>query len=437
MDITIVGTGYVGLVTGACFAKMGNNVTCLDTKKDVVENLKKGKIHIYEPGLEEIVKEAIARNSIHFTFDKVLAYKNPNIIFLCVPTPQSMDGSVDLSYIFSAAKDVAQNIQNETIVVNKSTVPVKTAELVEEIIKKELKLIKKKINFSVVSNPEFLAEGSAVKDFLYPNRICLGVEDKKTEDVLRKLYHPFTQGTASIIIMDRRSAELAKYACNAMLATRISFMNELANLAEKVGADVENIRKIMQTDPRIGSKFLYPGVGYGGACFPKDVRGIIKTGEQNGVALKILTSVDDVNEKQKTIMLKKLEEYTKGKINGLKVGVWGLAFKKNTNDVRESPAIKFINDALDNGAKITCYDPEAMLEAKKILGEKVNYTESKEKALEKSTILMVFTDWDDFKLPDFNKLKKAGIKVIFDGRNLYDPKEVRANGIDYFGIGRK
>lgn len=437
MNITIVGTGYVGLVTGACFSKVGNNVTCLDTKIDVVENLKKGIVHIYEPGLEEIVKESILKKTILFTSDKSLAYKNPQMVFLCVPTPQSKDGSVDLSYITQAAKDVAKYIQKEVIIINKSTVPVGSAELVEKIVKEELKLLNKKINFNVVSNPEFLAEGSAVKDFLYPNRICLGVEDEKTESMLQKLYHPFTMNGSPIIVMDKRSAEMAKYACNAMLATRISFMNELANLSEKVSADVENIRKIMQTDPRIGGKFLYPGVGYGGACFPKDVRGIMKTGEQNGVTLKILTSVDEVNEKQKTVMLEKLQDYTKGKIDGLNVSVWGLAFKKNTNDVRESPALRFIENALIKGAKITCYDPEAMIEAKKILGENVTYTTDKESALKDASVLMVFTDWDDFKQPNFEEIKKLGIKAIFDGRNLYDPKEVKENNLDYFGIGRK
>jgi len=437
MDITIVGTGYVGLVTGACFSKVGNNVICLDTKVDVVESLKKGIVHIYEPGLEEIVKDSIQKKTISFTSDKALAYKHPQIIFLCVPTPQDNDGSVDLSYVSLAAKDVAQNIQTETIIVNKSTVPVGTAELVEKIVKDELKLLNKKIAFNVVSNPEFLAEGSAVKDFLYPNRICLGVEDKKAESMMQKLYHPFTMNGSPIIVMDKRSAEMAKYACNAMLATRISFMNELANLSEKVGADVENIRKIMQTDPRIGGKFLYPGVGYGGACFPKDVRGIMKTAEQNGVNLKILKSVDDVNENQKTVMLKKLQEYTKGKIDGLKISVWGLAFKKNTNDVRESPSLKFINDAVSKGAKITCYDPQAIAEAKKILGEKVTYTTNKESALKDASVLMVFTDWDEFKQPNFEEINKFGIKAVFDGRNLYDPQEVKENGLDYFGIGRK
>ncbi|MFA5126096.1 MAG: UDP-glucose/GDP-mannose dehydrogenase family protein [archaeon] len=435
MNITIVGTGYVGLVTGACFAKVGNNVTCLDTKNGIIEDLKKGKIHIYEPGLEEIIKEAIAKNNIHFTSDKQHAYKNPEVILVCVPTPQKEDGSVDLSYISAAAKDIAQNMQNETIIVNKSTVPVGTGELVEKIVKEELKKLNKKINFTVASNPEFLAEGSAVKDFLSPNRVCMGVEDKKTEETMRKLYHPFTLNGAPIIVMNRRSAEVAKYACNAMLATRISFINELANFAEKVGADIENIRKIMQTDPRIGAKFLYPGVGYGGACFPKDVRGIIKTGEQNGIQLEILKSVDKANEKQKTILMQKLEEYTK--VKGLGISVWGLAFKKNTNDVRESPSIKFINEALAKGAKIICYDPEAMQEARKVLGEKVIYAETKEKALKNSSVLMIYTDWDEFKQPNFKEIKKQGIKAIFDGRNLLEPKEVKENGLEYYGIGRK
>ncbi len=434
MNITIVGTGYVGLVTGSCFAKLGNNVTCLDTKVEVIDNLKKGILHIYEPGLEEIIKEAIEKKVISFTSNKEEAYKNPDLIFVCVPTPQSQDGSVDLSYVSCAAKDIAQNILNEVIVVDKSTVPVGTAKMVEDTIKEELTKLNKKISFDVISNPEFLAEGSAVKDFLYPNRVCLGVENKKTEETMRKLYHPFTRGNAQLFVMNKRSAELAKYACNAMLATRISFMNELANLAENVGADVEEIRKVMQTDPRIGNKFLYPGVGYGGACFPKDVRGIIKTGEQNGMKLKILTCVDEVNENQKTILMKKLEKYTQ--VMDSKLSVWGLAFKKNTNDVRESPSLKFIDEAIKRGAKIKCYDPEAMIEVKKVLKETVTYSNSKEDAIKDTNILLVFTDWDEFKQPDFRELKNAGIKAIFDGRNLYDPKEVREQGIDYFGIGR-
>ncbi|MDD3083846.1 MAG: UDP-glucose/GDP-mannose dehydrogenase family protein [Candidatus ainarchaeum sp.] len=430
MNITIVGTGYVGLVTGACFAKLGNNVTCLDNNKKIIRNLNNGVIHIYEPGLEEILREAIKKNNICFTFDKKEAYKNPNIIFVCVPTPQNNGGSVDLSFVVRASREIAENIKKEVIIVDKSTVPVGTAELVEKTIRE----LNKKISFRVVSNPEFLAEGSAVKDFLYPNRICLGVEDKKTREILKKLYHPFTLSGAPIIIMGRRSAELAKYACNAMLATRISFMNELANFSEKVGANIEDVRRVMQTDPRIGNKFLYSGVGYGGACFPKDVRGIIKTAEENKSELKILKSVDQVNEKQKTILLKKIEDYTI--IKNLKISVWGLAFKKNTNDVRESPAIKFVLEAIKKGAIINCFDPQAMLEAKKILKESVNYARTKEEALREASVLVVFTDWDDFKQPDFKEIKKQGVKAIFDGRNLYEPKEVREQGIKYFGIGR-
>lgn len=431
MNITIVGSGYVGLVTGACFAKMGNKVTCLDTNEEIVKNLNKGILHIFEPELEEIVKEDIKNNNIVFTSSKKIAYKEPEIIFICVPTPQTSSGEVDLSFVKKAASDIAKNIKNKVIIVNKSTVPIGTTKLVEDIIKEELK---KDIEFDVISNPEFLAEGSAVKDFLYPSRICIGVEKEETKKIMQKLYHPLTRGNAQIIIISKKSAELAKYACNAMLATRISFMNELANFSEKVGANIEDIRRVMQTDPRIGNKFLYAGVGYGGACFPKDVRGIIKTAEKNDSKLNILKCVDEVNEKQKTIILKKIENYTK--IDCAKICVWGLAFKKNTNDVRESPSIKFIKDAIKKGAKITCFDPEAINEAKKILKEQVIYKKTKEDAIKNNEILVVFTDWDEFKQPDFKELKKQGIKAIFDGRNLYEPSEVKKEGIKYFGIGR-
>ncbi len=437
MNITVVGSGYVGLVSGSCFSKVGNKVVCLDVNENIVKNLNEGKIPIYEPGLEEIIKESKKKNLISFTTNKKEAYSFGEIILVCVPTPQKENGEVNLDYVFGAAKDIGENITKYAIIVDKSTVPVTTGDKVEEIIKNELKKRNLEIEFDVVSNPEFLAEGTAVQNFMYPSRVCVGANSEKAKEKMKELYHPLTFGGSPIFLMDRKSAELSKYACNSMLATRISFMNQFANLAEKMGADIESVRKVMQTDPRIGNKFLYPGIGYGGSCFPKDVRGILNTSKQYGETLTILEEVDKANNKQKLVLVDKISNYYKNDLKGKRIAVWGLAFKKNTNDMRESPSIPIIQKLLEKEAIITAYDPVAKEEAKHYFKDTINYKESREDALKTNECLLILTDWDEFKQPDYSNLKSEGIKVIFDGKNFLEPAEIRKQGIDYIGIGRK
>ncbi|MFA6268448.1 MAG: UDP-glucose/GDP-mannose dehydrogenase family protein [archaeon] len=437
MNITVVGTGYVGLVAGACFSKVGNKVLCLDINEKIIQDLNNGKIHIYEPGLEEIIVESKKNNLIEFTTDKKKAYDFGEIILICVPTPQGMNGKVNLDYVFTAAKEIGENISSDKIVVDKSTVPVGTGKKVSEIIDQTLQQRNVSIQVDVISNPEFLAEGNAIVDFLTPPRICIGGESNSAIEKIKELYKPFTLNGAQIFTMDRPSAELAKYACNSMLATRVSFMNQFANLAELVGANIDSIREVMQTDPRIGGKFLSPGIGYGGSCFPKDVRGIINTASEHNFDLSILKSVDEVNKKQKLVVFNKLKEFFKGNLEGKKIAIWGLAFKKNTNDMRESPSIVIINALLNSNCRISAFDPQAMEEAKKVFGEKITYCQSMQDCLKGKEALAVLTEWDEFKQPDFEIIKKEGVLVIVDGRNIYNPEIVKKNGLSYIGIGKK
>lgn len=437
MNITVVGSGYVGLVTGAVFSKVGNNVICLDINENIVKNLNDGIIPIYEPGLEDIIKESKKKNYISFTTDKKKAYAHGEVIFICVPTPQKENGEVNLNYVYTAAKEIGENINSYKIVVDKSTVPVGTGDEVEKIINEELKKRKTNHIVDVVSNPEFLAEGSAAQDFLYPSRICVGGETDKAKNKMKELYHPFTINGAPIFLMDRKSAELSKYACNSMLATRVSFMNQFANLAESIGADIENVRKVMQTDPRIGSKFLYPGIGYGGSCFPKDVKGIINTAKKYNKELTILEEVDKANQKQKLVLVHKVKDYYKNKLKGKQIAVWGLAFKKNTNDMRESPSIPIIHELVKEGAIISAYDPIAKKEAEHYFKDTIKYVNTKEQALEGKEILLILADWDEFKQLDYKLLKEKKIIAVFDGKNFLDPIEIKKHKIEYFGIGRK
>lgn len=437
MNITVVGSGYVGLVTGAVFSKVGNKVICLDINETIVKNLNDGVIPIYEPGLEDIIKESKKKNYISFTTDKKKAYEHGEIIFICVPTPQKENGEVNLNYVYTAAKEIGENINSYKIVVDKSTVPVGTGDEVEKIINEELKKRKSNHIVDVVSNPEFLAEGSAVQDFLYLSRICVGGETNKAKDKMKELYHPFTINGAPIFLMDRKSAELSKYACNSMLATRVSFMNQFANLAESVGADIESVRKVMQTDPRIGSKFLYPGIGYGGSCFPKDVKGIINTAKKYNKELTILEEVDKANHKQKLVLVNKVKDYYKNKLKEKQIAVWGLAFKKNTNDMRESPSIPIIQELVKEGAIISAYDPIAKKEAEHYFKDTIKYVNTKEQALEGKEILLILADWDEFKQLDYKVLKEKQIRAVFDGKNFLEPIEIKKHKIEYFGIGRK
>lgn len=432
MDIAIIGTGYVGLVQGTCFADSGNVVLCVDIDEKKISMLRKGKVPIYEPGLEELVIRNIEAKRLDFTNNLKYAVEKSYVIFLCLPTPPMEDGSADLSRVLSVAESIAVYANEEKIVVSKSTVPVGTCEKLRAIFKQ-----KSKYPIDVVSNPEFLKEGTALQDSLKPDRIVLGSKSKKAIAVLTELYEPFVRTGNPIIVMDEKSAELTKYAANAFLATKISFMNELANLCEIVGADINLVRKGIGTDPRIGPQFLFAGVGYGGSCFPKDVKALIKTAQEYEYELKILKAVDEVNTKQKKVLFKKLLRYYNGTINGKHIAVWGLSFKPQTDDMREAPSIEIIQSLLNAGAKVKAHDPIAMERAKTIFGNAIEYCENAYDALKQADALLLVTEWNEFRKPDFQKMKSLMRKpVLFDGRNIYDPKVVKDHGFEYFGIGR-
>lgn len=436
MKIAVVGTGYVGLVTGTCFAELGLEVTCVDIDEEKIAKIRQGISPIYEPGLEEMLKRNIQRDRLRFTTDLASIVNQVDIIFSAVGTPPDEDGSADLQYVLDVARTIGRTMEKHLIVVNKSTVPVGTAARVRAVIQEELDKRGLKLTFDVVSNPEFLKEGAAIEDFMKPDRIVIGVESEYARDIMAKLYRPFTLNNHPVIFMDVPSAEMTKYAANAMLATRISFMNDIANLCERVGADIHMVRKGIGTDSRIGSKFLYSGIGYGGSCFPKDIKALIRTGEEYHYDLRILKAVDQVNEDQKRILFQKLHKYFNGQLQGKLIAMWGLSFKPQTDDMREAPSLVLIDLLLKAGCRIKAYDPAAMDEARRRLGDTIEYAKDPLDALIDADALMLVTEWIEFRFPNFQVMRKlmAG-HVIFDGRNIFDRKEVRKAGFDYFGIG--
>ncbi|MDR0777394.1 MAG: UDP-glucose/GDP-mannose dehydrogenase family protein [Azonexus sp.] len=439
MKITVVGSGYVGLVSGACLAEVGNDVLCLDIDPEKIRILEAGGIPIYEPGLQDMVRRNAAAGRLHFTTDVERAVRHGVVQFIAVGTPPDEDGSADLQYVLAAARNIGRLMTDYKVVVDKSTVPVGTGAKVQAALQDELQKRGVDIPFSVVSNPEFLKEGAAVDDFMRPDRIVVGAEDEQAIDLMRTLYAPFQRNHERLIVTDIKSAELTKYAANAMLATRISFMNELANLAEVLGADIEMVRQGIGADPRIGYHFLYPGCGYGGSCFPKDVKALIKTAEDDaGIRLKVLNAVEEANDAQKHVLTGKIKRRF-GDLTGRHFALWGLSFKPNTDDMREAPSRELLADLFAAGATVTAYDPVAMHETQRILGDepRLNYAEQPMAALAGADALIIVTEWKEFRAPDFAVIQQT-LKhpVIFDGRNLYEPKFVRDMGIEYFAIGR-
>lgn len=433
MNITVVGTGYVGLVSGTCFAETGNNVTCVDVNIDKVEKLKSGIIPIYEPGLETIYIRNLNQKRIKFTTSLESAVQGAEVIFLALPTPPGEDGSADLSYIYGVAEELALHIKKYTVIVDKSTVPVGTCANVNSILAKKLD----PSLFDVVSNPEFLREGVAVQDFMKPERVVIGSNSDKATTIMKKLYEPFVRQGNPIIIMDPKSAELTKYAANAFLATKISFMNEIANLCDLVGADVDQVRKGIGTDSRIGKRFLFPGVGYGGSCFPKDVKALHKTSDDNNYDFKILNSVMEVNAIQKFTIANKIISHFDNDLKGKKIAIWGLAFKPNTDDIREAPSLYTIDTLLKHDVKISVFDPEAINNIREIYGAQIEYSTSLYDVLEGADALAILTEWNVFRTPDFNKiLDLLNQPIIFDGRNVFDSKSVKDLGFQYYSIGR-
>jgi UDPglucose 6-dehydrogenase len=440
MKVTIIGSGYVGLVTGACLADMGNHVVCLDLDPKKIALLQAGGVPIHEPGLEALIKNNVAAGRLSFTADAPMATQHGTLQFIAVGTPPDEDGSADLQYVLAAARTIGQHMTDHKVVIDKSTVPVGTADRVREAIDAELAKRNVKIDFAVVSNPEFLKEGAAIHDFMRPDRVVVGSDDERATLLLRALYAPFIRNRDRLIITDVRSAEFTKYAANCMLATRISFMNELSRLAEKVGADIEEVRKGIGSDPRIGTHFLYAGTGYGGACFPKDVKALMHTAAQHGVPLSILDAVEQANERQKSVLVDKVVARFGEQLQGRTFALWGLAFKPNTDDMREAPSRVIVQALAQRGAQLRAYDPVAGTEARRIFADQpaVTITNSAAAALQGADALLIVTDWKEFKSPDFDLIRGALKQpVVLDGRNLYEPELMAAMGIDYEGIGRK
>ena len=432
MNITIVGTGYVGLVSGTCLADLGHSVHCVDINEEKVNMMKNGQVPIYEPQLEEVFLRNIKGGRLFFTTNLSEAMKVSSVIFLALPTPPGEDGSADLSYVLDVAGKIGNLMTDYTLIVNKSAVPVGTSEKVKNLIKS-----KTQKPFDVVSNPEFLREGYAVEDFMNPERVIVGASSQKAFEIMDKIYLPLTNAGAKLIKMDEKSSELTKYASNSFLATKITFMNEVANYCEKVGADVDRVRLGMGSDERIGNRFLFPGVGYGGSCFPKDVKALIKSGKEVGYTFEILESVEEVNQRQKTILVPEVEKYL-GTLKNKQIAIWGLAFKENTDDIREASSLEIIEMLLDKGAKVRAYDSIASKNVKKILGDKIEYAENMYECVEGSDALIIVTEWGEFRNPHFDILEKKMInKAIFDGRNLYNLDELQAQGFYYKSIGRK
>jgi len=437
MNIAIVGTGYVGLVTGTCLAETGAKVYCIDIDEQKIENLTKGIIPIYEPGLEPLVKKNVEQNRLFFSTQLKEVINDCESVFIAVGTPPGEDGSADLSYVLSVASEIGQYMNDYQVVVTKSTVPIGTANKVKAQIQSELKKRNVDIDFDVASNPEFLKEGDAVNDFLKPDRIIIGTESEKAKKLLNRIYKPFVLNGHPVIFMNIPSAELTKYAANAMLATKISFMNDMANLSEIVGADIDMVRKGIGSDSRIGHKFIYPGVGYGGSCFPKDVKALVKTAKQNNYNLRILQAVEDVNDDQKSVLFNKLMKHFNNNIKDKTIAVWGLSFKPGTDDMREAPSIVIIDKLIKHGAIVKAYDPVAMKEAKRSLGEVMEYSNDMYEATIDADALLLITEWNEFRLPNYKILKKLmNQKVIFDGRNIYDHEEMHDFGFKLYSIGR-
>ena len=433
MKIAVIGTGYVGLVTGTCLAETGNNVICVDIVEEKVNKMKAGQLPIYEPGLDVLFHRNIAQNRLSFTTNLAEGIKEAQIVFMALPTPPGGDGAADLSYILGAAKDIAKLITEYKVIVNKSTVPVGTADKVAAVFAANTN-----VEVDVVSNPEFLREGVAVDDFMKPDRVVIGTTSEKAKKLMGELYAPYVRQGNPIYYMDERSSELTKYAANSFLATKITFMNEIANLCEIVGADVDMVRKGIGSDDRIGKRFLFPGIGYGGSCFPKDVQALEKAAVEHQYDFKILKAVMDVNEKQKTVLTEKVLKYFKGDVKGKKFALWGLAFKPETDDIREAPALYIINDLLAAGAEVTAFDPEAIENVKALVGDKINYAKDQYEALEGADALLIATEWSVFRNPDFEKMDEIlKSKVVFDGRNLFDLQKMIDLGYYYNSIGRK
>jgi UDPglucose 6-dehydrogenase len=436
MKVAIVGSGYVGLVTGTCFAEVGIDVVCVDIDSKKIENLKNGIIPIYEPGLEEMVHRNMKKGRLQFTTSIAEALVDCEVLFSAVGTPPDEDGSADLQYVLSVARDCGKNMNDYLLIVTKSTVPVGTALKVKKAVQEELDKRGVSIEFDVASNPEFLKEGAAVEDFLKPDRIVIGLESPRAEELMKSLYKPFTLNGHPVIFMDIISAEMTKYAANSMLATKISFMNDIANLCEIVGADINMVRKGIGSDSRIGNKFIYPGIGYGGSCFPKDVKALIQTASGYNYNLRVLQAVEDVNDDQKAVMFHKVMKHYNGDIKGKTIGMWGLSFKPQTDDMREAPALVLIKKFLDAGAKVQAYDPVAMHEAKRIIGDKIDYSQDQYEALIDADCLVLVTEWPEFKFPNFNIIRKLLKEpVVFDGRNIYEPEEMKRKGFAYYCIG--
>ena len=440
MKVSVIGTGYVGLVTGACLAEMGNHVMCLDLDHKKIEYLKQGGIPIFEPGLEEIVKRNVAAGRLEFTTDIATSVLHGTLQFIAVGTPPGEDGSADLQYVLAAARSIGQGMTDFKVVIDKSTVPVGTAHKVKEAIAGELAKRGVELDFVVASNPEFLKEGAAIADFMKPDRVVIGSDDERATLLLRALYQPFVRNHDRFLVMDLKSAELTKYAANAMLATRISFMNELSRLAEHLGADIELVRQGIGSDPRIGFHFLYAGCGYGGSCFPKDVKALSRTASEAGMPLKLLDAVEQVNEEQKHVLVSKIVKRFGNNLSGIKFAMWGLAFKPNTDDMREAPSLVILQELIKRGASVVAYDPAAVHETKKALGGDyagLSYAASAPEALAGSDALVIVTEWKEFRTPDFESFKNTlKSKVIFDGRNLYDSKLMSSFGVEYYPIGR-
>jgi len=433
MKIAVVGTGYVGLVTGTCLAETGNVVTCVDIDQKKIKDLKKGIVPIYEPHLENLIQRNIKQNRLFFTTNLNSAVKDAKLIFLALPTPPGEDGSADLSYVIGVANDLGKIIEDYKVIIDKSTVPVGTAEKVYNAVSKNAM-----VDFDVVSNPEFLREGFAVDDFMKPDRIVIGTTSKRAKDIMSELYQPFVRQGNPIIFMDEKSAELTKYAANSFLATKITFMNEISNYCESVGADVDMVRKGIGTDSRIGKRFLFPGIGYGGSCFPKDVQALMKAGREVNYNFKIIDSVMKVNQKQKISLVNKIKSYFGNDLNGLKFALWGLAFKPETDDIREAPAIYIIKELLSAGASVTTYDPEAMDNVRSIMGSKINYAKTSYDALKNVDALLIATEWSAFRNPDFSKMESLmSSPIIFDGRNLYSLSIMEKKSFYYKSVGRK
>ncbi len=436
MKITIVGTGYVGLVTGTCFAEVGIDVTCVDIDINKIENLKKGISPIYEPGLDEMIERNVKKGKLKFSTDLSQCLDDTEVVFSAVGTPPDDDGSADLKYVLDVARTVGKHIKNHILIVTKSTVPVGTAKRVRDAIQEEIEKRGVNIDFDVASNPEFLKEGDAINDFLKPDRIVVGVESAKAEDIMKRLYKPFTLNGHPVIFMDVPSAEMTKYAANSMLATKISFMNDIANLCEIMGADVNMVRKGIGSDSRIGHKFIYPGIGYGGSCFPKDVKALIKTADQNGYTMRVLKAVEEVNDDQKSVLFTKLYNHYKGDLKGKTIAIWGLSFKPQTDDMREAPSLVLINKLLTEGCKVKAYDPVAMHEAQIKLGDKIEYSKDPYDALNDADALLLVTEWTEFRFPSWDVVKKLLKQpVVIDGRNIFDLNELKKEGFIYYCIG--